>query len=457
MTTTIDGEPDVGLASGDAVLGYLSEVLTAIGGLSDGTIRVDDAVRIDRIAVLEKIKAAAAAAQAAEIVAFARSQVADQQQARVNYHRLGHGIAEQVGLATKSSGWHGARKLGSARDLINELPETLRLLSSGAISEYVAQLVATETSHLDPDVRRRVDGQLADDLCDLGPKQAAGLARRLAQAADPQGAVKRARNARSERRVTVRPAPDTMCWLTALLPVEDGVRCFAALTREADTARATGDSRSRGQIMADTAVEWLTGQPRTDQRPVELNLTVPLDDLLDPDSNSPGDIPGYGPIPAGLVDEILRHAGDQVWWRRLFTAPAGDGRQVLIGGDPTARRFTGFLAKLLRLRDGDTCREPYCDAPIRHLDHIQPRRHGGPTTYANGRGLCERHNYTRELPGWTVKIHRLDRHGQPFLIATTTPTGHTYLSRAPNPPLTRGRRTRDPARVAGSCAHRAGG
>jgi hypothetical protein len=119
--------------------------------------------------------------------------------------------------------------------------------------------------------------------------------------------------------------------------------------------------------------------------------------------------------------------------RRLFTAPATNGGQVIIGGDRTSRRFTGWLAKLLRLRDG-VCREPYCDAPIRHVDHITPWRRGGPTTYPNGRGVCERHNHIRELPGWTVETLRLGRDGQPHLIATTTPTGHTYFSRPPDPP-----------------------
>ena len=435
MTATVDTEPLQGAGDGDAVVGYLQQMLAAVGGLAlDGTGPVDDAVRVDRIALLEQIKAAAAAAQAAEIVAFARSQVAAQQSVGVDYRRLGQGIAEQVGLATHTSGWHGARKLTLARDLLSELPATFRLLAAGQISEDVAQRVATETSHLDPDTRRVVDQQLTDQkVQDLGPKNAAGLARRLAYAADPQSAVKRARNARTDRRVTLRPAPDTMCWLTALLPVEDGVRAYTALTRHTDTAKAAGDQRGRGQIMADTLTERLTGQAPADGRPVELNLTMPLENLLDPDSHTPADLPGYGPIPAGLADDILRHTGDRVWWRRLFTAPTTDGGRVIVGGDPTVRRFTGWLAKLLRLRDGGTCREPFCDAPIRHLDHITPRSEGGPTTYAKGRGLCERHNYTRQLPGWTIETlaHRPD--GIPYLIATTTPTGHTYLSRAPDP------------------------
>ena len=279
-----------------------------------------------------------------------------------------------------------------------------------------------------------MDQQLAAHrLPELGPKQAAGLARRLAYAADPQSAVKRTRNARTDRRVSLRPAPDTMCWLTALLPVEDGVRCLAALTRHTDTARAAGDTRTRGQIMADTTVERLTGQTPADERPVELTLTVPLANLIDPDASTPADLPGYGPIPAGLADDILRAARTRVWWRRLFTAPTTDGGQMIVGGDPTARRFTGWLAKLLKLRDG-VCREPYCAAPIRHLDHITPWRDGGRTSYPNGRGVCERHNQTRELPGWTIHTLQPVRDGPPHLIATTTPTGHTYLSRAPDPP-----------------------
>ncbi len=227
-----------------------------------------------------------------------------------------------------------------------------------------------------------------------------------------------------------------MTWFTALLPVEDGVACLAALTRHGDTLKAGGDERSRGQIMADTLTGRVTGRQPADGHPVTLNLTVPLDRLFDTGDPTPAELPGYGPIPAGLVDDIMTKAKDRVWWRRLFTAPTCDGRgQVIVGGDPRLRRFTGWLAKLVTLRDGGTCREPYCDAPIRHLDHITPWADGGPTSHGNGRGLCERHNDTRQLPGWRVETLQRTGHGLPHLIATTTPTGHTYLSRAPDPPV----------------------
>ncbi|HZA32692.1 MAG TPA: HNH endonuclease signature motif containing protein [Propionibacteriaceae bacterium] len=96
-----------------------------------------------------------------------------------------------------------------------------------------------------------------------------------------------------------------------------------------------------------------------------------------------------------------------------------------MGGDWFRRRFDGWLARLISLRD-QICRDPYCEAPIRHLDHVHRRADGGPTSLANGRGLCERGNYVREMPGWTATVTEDGRHGRPHTVTITTPTGHTY-------------------------------
>jgi hypothetical protein len=85
---------------------------------------------------------------------------------------------------------------------------------------------------------------------------------------------------------------------------------------------------------------------------------------------------------------------------------------------------------LIKLRDR-RCRDPYCDAPIRHIDHIQRFSDGGLTIYPNGRGTCERGNYAREMPGWNIDAASSGLDGQHHTIKITTPTGHTYLSRAP--------------------------
>ncbi|HWH98980.1 MAG TPA: DUF222 domain-containing protein [Propionibacteriaceae bacterium] len=388
---------------------------------------------MERIAALEKIKAAAAAAQLAEVVRFTQSQLADQHADGVDYGRLGRGIGDQIGMATKSGPWQGARRLTIARDLWQELPGCFSLLAAGEISEHVAGLLVTETSHLDPETRRAVDAQLVTARVDqLAPRKAAGTARRLAYAADPEGSMRRARIARKDRRISLRPLPDTMAGLSAFLPVEQGVACWAALKARVDALKAAGDSRTRGQIAADTLVERLTGQAAADDVGVEVQITVPVENLLDPDQQQPAEVHGFGPIPAGLADQIIGRTSGSRRWRRLFTAPARDGRgSMIVGGDPAARRFTGWLAKLITLRDR-CCREPFCSAPIRHVDHIVPVRDGGPTCYDNGRGVCEHHNYLREMPGWQVTT--VSQPGEPHTTITTTPTGHHYLSRAPKPP-----------------------
>lgn len=104
-----------------------------------------------------------------------------------------------------------------------------------------------------------------------------------------------------------------------------------------------------------------------------------------------------------------------------------------MGGDPARRRFDGWLAELIRLRD-QRCRDPYGDASVRHQDHIRRWATGGATTVGNGRGGCERGNYVRELPGRRIDVVSTGPAGQPHVTITTTPTGHRDRSRAPDPP-----------------------
>ncbi|RYE38045.1 MAG: HNH endonuclease, partial [Hyphomicrobiales bacterium] len=76
-----------------------------------------------------------------------------------------------------------------------------------------------------------------------------------------------------------------------------------------------------------------------------------------------------------------------------------------------------------------TCRTPWCDAPIRHHDHIQPREYEGPTTAHNGASLCAACNYAKQGAGWNAKPHQLP--GGLHKIEIHTPTGHRYRSTAP--------------------------
>lgn len=95
--------------------------------------------------------------------------------------------------------------------------------------------------------------------------------------------------------------------------------------------------------------------------------------------------------PVDQSQETARRAA-KVWLRRLYTDPVTG---VLSGRDPRRRLFTGSLRQLVISRDR-SCRNSWCGAPIRHIDHVQRHSDQGTTTDDNGRGLCARCNLARE-------------------------------------------------------------
>ena len=116
-----------------------------------------------------------------------------------------------------------------------ELPRTWSAWRAGRITEWKAMLIARETACLTREDRPVPPGSSGGRH---GQKEAYRL--------DPASYVARRRQAEADRRVSLRPAPDAMTWLSALLPVKDGVAVKVALTRAADSARAAGDPRSQG-------------------------------------------------------------------------------------------------------------------------------------------------------------------------------------------------------------------
>ena len=74
-----------------------------------------------------------------------------------------------------------------------------------------------------------------------------------------------------------------MTYVTALLPMPQGVSVYAALKRAADTC---GDGRSRGQVMADTLVERVTGRAADVPTPIAVNLVLTDETLLGGDSDA---------------------------------------------------------------------------------------------------------------------------------------------------------------------------
>jgi hypothetical protein len=432
-----------GVASWNAaVRGLISSVRTT-------RLSSDSSGLIDQLRGLEDLKAAISGEQARLAVAFDGLERRKQAEQGLPAQEQGQGVSAQIALARRESPARGSRLLGLAKALVTEMPHTLAALDSGQLNEWRATLLVKETACLSAEDRCAVDEELSADtgtFIGAGDQTVIAAARAASYRRDPRSISQRASHAASERAVSLRPAPDTMAYLTALLPVAQGVAVHAALARHADALRSGGDARSRGQAMADALVERITGTPGG-VTGVEIQLIMTDRTLFQGDSE-PVRLAGYGIVPAGWARRMTMlgqspsgtendpNGGSEpctgtlgVWLRRLYTAP---GTGELVAMDSRARVFPAGLRRLISARD-ETCRTPYCDAPIRHYDHIVPWHHEGPTAVANGAGLCEACNHTKEISGWKARPRPGPRH----TVLLTTPTGHSYYSTAPPLPGTR--------------------
>jgi hypothetical protein len=132
----------------------------------------------------------------------------------------------------------------------------------------------------------------------------------------------------------------------------------------------------------------------------------------------PGDLAGYGPIPAELARELAAEGT----WRRLITDPLSG---TLLDFGRTTYRPPAGLADFVRARD-QRCVFPGCSRAAKYcdLDHgiCYPE---GTTSACNLACLCRRHHRLKHESEWT-----LIRDGDRFIW--TAPTGLQYI-RKPEP------------------------
>lgn len=193
---------------------------------------------IDQITELERIKSASAA-QAAFTVVFVASRTAGLTQRQQRDTRAPRSNHSQIGLARHDSPARGGRHVGASKALVREMPHTNDALRTGEISEYRATLLIRETACLTVEHRNQVDQELAGTLTTMGDRQTAATAAKIAQRLDPEACVQRNRRALNERRVTIRPTPDTMTYL------------FRVAVRRARRRRLRGPEHTRHERQSD--------------------------------------------------------------------------------------------------------------------------------------------------------------------------------------------------------------
>ncbi|MGH3906693.1 MAG: DUF222 domain-containing protein [Pseudonocardiaceae bacterium] len=442
-------------------------------GLSDATL-------IDAIVGFDRVSSWASARQAGLLAEFARRRSPDYSQpTRCDVPSRGSDAApDEVGLALRLSRTTATGRLIMAQTLAADLPATLAAWQAGTIDVLKARAI-TETSYvLAPEQRGALEARVLPRAGTQTLSQLRACLARAVLAIDPEGAAERHARRRQDRRVVLNPDADGMATLWALLSAPDATAAYQHLCQLARDLGAE-DPRGMDARRADLLTDLLTGRrcaatprstdddctpgtaaertPATSGDPADPHTTTPHTTTpqtpdADPDTpdqsghdcpttrptstgpskplisvivpittlmgldEQPGDLIGYGPIPAPLAREIA--AGGT--WRRLLTDPASG--TLLDYGRSTYTPPDG-LADYVRARDL-YCRNPICNqrAATADLDHTIPWPEG-PTSEHNLHARCRHDHLIKTFgAGWHVDQHPDGR------VSWTTPTGHTYTS-----------------------------
>ncbi|MGA7688062.1 MAG: hypothetical protein WCA29_02390, partial [Jiangellales bacterium] len=359
------------------------------------------------------------------------------------------------------------RQVSTRLDTAQRLARHTRLrdvVEQGRVQVWTATKLA---EHLDelatlitPDRLRSVEASMVVWLLDR-PRtvgQMSARMRRLIHAARAAAGVDCPRRDAGDRRVWVEPAgTDGLATLMARLPETDALTVRAVLTAVAHDPTSPTDTRTREQRRADLLTTMITGAPATYGDPadtdltptsspgnpggvgVQVTVTIPADTLSG--GPAPGEVPGYGPLPAATARDLAAHATscralvyhpDTGHLLGLSTLPrptlpnTSDAVAVRwLDRLPPAAGYTHppVMERLAKARD-TVCRAPGCTraATACDCDHVVPYPHG-PTTADNTCCLCRRHHRLKtHAPHWHTQ---LDQNGR---LIWTTPTGRVLTT-----------------------------
>ena len=382
----------------------------------------------------------------------------------------GRGAGHEIALARRISPAASSFSQAKARRLIRDMPGTVDRLWSGMVTDQQASTVAGALDGADPETCRSIDERIREHpemLHGKGHRRLHAEIRDLVQKLEPERSRERADRAARARHVSMTPLDDGMARVSATLRAIDAVALMHSLRTRAESLRAAGAKTSVTALEADLLVEDVqrstrdaeqdsAGQAPRHPRPqpgLEVGIVITDTALLDrEDDAGTARLEGYGTIPAHIVRDTLlgrppghlRHdEGDHpdlevtAFFRRLYAAPSTG---ELIAMESPSRAFPAGLARMLRWRD-TTCRTPWCNAMIRHSDHAIPHHRGGPTSFANGQGLCARCNLLKEHGLWVLTP--LSRgESEPDTERAASPPGvwvwsspHGATGASPTPPL----------------------
>ena len=384
------------------------------------------------LAGIDHLRASLAAVEATWQVSAEQRIRRDDAARGVEAEKQGRGAGQEIALARRISPAASSLSQAKARRLVQDMPGTVDTLWAGAMTAQQASAVATALDGASAETCRRIDDAIREHpetLHGKGCRRLQADIRAMVQRLEPETARERAERAARARHVRMTPLDDGMARVTAVLRGIDAVALMHSLRTRAESLRAKGEKTSASALEADLLVEDVLrgpqsaqgepGEARTPRRPrprpgLDVGIVITDTALLGrEDDAETAQLEGYGTLPAHIVRTTLLgqppgslrdreedHPDEVVsaFYRRLYTHPrTGD----LVGMESRSRAFPAGLARMLRWRD-TTCRTPWCNATIRHHDHVIPHHRGGPTSFANGQGLCIRCNLLKELGLWIL-------------------------------------------------------
>jgi hypothetical protein len=343
-------------------------------------------------------------------------------------YKLDDSEREDVSTALRISPTGAQIKIDVARALTNHLPNTCSALAVGEISAAHANAIARETvSALNQGLPESVIFEIENRAIAYAefhtPSQVGNLVRKVIAERSPEEFEESVASARELRRVSCFDEPNGMSTIVALLPAHDAKVVMNALEAFILKSDSHGVANERNEVsdegeefdisgvgaltkdmkradaLAAIASQFLGStldEVTPHRRPLTVNVTIDLPTLMGLTEN-PGELAGYGPIPASVAREIASDAR----WKRFITEPV-TGNLLDFGRE--SYEPPQALKDFLIARDR-TCRFPGCrkSAILSDLDHAQSWESGGQTSVENLGALCRRHHKLKTHYGWLVE------------------------------------------------------
>ena len=361
---------------------------------------------------------------------------------------------EEIATALRMSSSTAQGRIDVARTLTQFLPGATAALAIGDISPAHANVIARESAQLirqgvAPEVLKLIEDEAIAHAEFHTPAQVANKVRSCIAMFAPDQFEAAVVEEKSTRRVSCYPNANGMATIVAFLPAADAQTIMLAIDRLAyrtngvakeklrafqeknghrmrANAQSAYPSTSQSPLTNDaadfnltdfsadlmdpmdahradamTAIAALFLATNEDQvmnhgRPITVNLTIDLPTLLGLSEN-PGQLSGYGAIPAAVARELAADGK----WRKFITDPT-TGNLLDFGREsylpPQA------LRDFLLARD-KTCRFPGCrrSGVKGEIDHAIPWEEGGETSRSNLGLLCKRHHQLKTHGGWKLE------------------------------------------------------